>query len=205
MKAIPVILLVVGFSMSGCLSWSSSEELPAQFVEEEKRYSFQAKTLNRSIDQGANFDLHKHADGALTLLIWVSPACGGCHDWIQDMKQNGVHTQLIENDVKIVSIHRYFQFENVDDVMEEYGNQSSDSYNPWPVVVPNDDVRAIDLSTGMITDIGIIEAFGSPGTPTLQLIDGDGRMVWESASYYYDEAEVQEMESIVNELDQSGE
>ena len=191
--------------MSGCLSWSSSEELPAQFVEEEKRYSFQAKTLNRSIDQGANFDLHKHADGALTLLIWVSPACGGCHDWIQDMKQNGVHTQLIENDVKIVSIHRYFQFENVDDVMEEYGNQSSDSYNPWPVVVPNDDVRAIDLSTGMITDIGIIEAFGSPGTPTLQLIDGDGRMVWESTSYYYDEAEVQEMESIVNELNQSGE
>ncbi|MEC8979873.1 MAG: hypothetical protein VX433_07290 [Candidatus Thermoplasmatota archaeon] len=204
MKAIPVILLVVGFSMSGCLSWSSSEELPAQFVEEEKRYSFQAKTLNRSIDQGANFDLHKHADGALTLLIWVSPACGGCHDWIQDMKQNGVHTQLIENDVKIVSIHRYFQFENVDDVMEEYGNQSSDSYNPWPVVVPNDDVRAIDLSTGMITDIGIIEAFGSPGTPTLQLIDGDGRMVWESASYYYDEAEVQEMESILNESNQSG-
>ena len=84
--------------------------------------------------------------------------------------------------------------------MQEYGNESSESYNPWPVIVPNENVRAIDLSTGMISDMGIIEAFGTPGTPTLQLIDGDGRMVWESESYYYDEAEVQEMESVVNEF-----
>ena len=93
MKAIPVILLVVGFSMSGCLSWSSSEELPAPFVEDEKRYSFQAATLNRTIDEGATFTLHEYADGAPTLLIWVSPACGGCHDWVQEMKQDGcTHT-----------------------------------------------------------------------------------------------------------------
>ena len=59
--------------------------------------------------------------------------------------------------------------------MQEYGNESSESYNPWPVIMPNDDVRAIDLSTGMITDIGIIEAFGTPGTPTLQIIDGNGK------------------------------
>ena len=113
MKAIPVILLVVGFSMSGCLSWSSSEELPAPFVEDEKRYSFQAATLNRTIDEGATFTLHEYADGAPTLLIWVSPACGGCHDWIQDMKEDDVHNRLSENGVKFVSVHRYFQFEDV--------------------------------------------------------------------------------------------
>ena len=89
--------------------------------------------------------------------------------------------------------------------MHEFGNESSDSYSPWPVVVPSDDIRAIDLSTGMISDIGIIEAFGMPGTPTLQLIDGDGRMVWESASYYYDNAEVQEMVGVIEELTKSGE
>ena len=205
MKTISVILLVVGFSMSGCLSWSSSEELPAPFVEDEKRFSFQAATLNRTIDEGATFTLHEYADGAPTLLIWVSPACGGCHDWIQDMKQDDVHNRLFENGVKFVSVHRYFQFEDVSDVMQEYGNESSESYNPWPVIVPNENVRAIDLSTGMISDMGIIEAFGTPGTPTLQLIDGDGRMVWESESYYYDEAEVQEIESVVNELTQTGE
>ena len=186
--------------MSGCLSWSSSEDLPAPFVEDEKRYSFQASTLNRTIDGGLTFTLHEYAGGAPTLLIWVSPACGGCHDWIQDMKQDETHTRLIESGVKIVSIHRYFQFEDVADVMQEYGNESSESYNPWPVVVPDDEDRAIDLSTGMITNIGIVEAFGTPGTPTLQLIDRDARMVWESESYYFDEVEVQEMETIVNSL-----
>ena len=191
--------------MSGCLNWSSDEELPAPFVEDQKRYSFQAATLNRTIDEGSTFTLHEYADGAPTLLIWVSPACGGCHDWVQEMKQDGVHTHLVDSGARIVSIHRYFQFEDVSDVMQEYGNESSESYNPWPVVVPNDDVRAIDLSTGMITDIGIIEAFGTPGTPTLQIIDGNGKMVWESESYYYDKAEVQEMEGVVYELSQTGE
>ena len=204
MKALAIILLIVGSTMSGCLNWSPDEELPAKFAEE-PRYSFQALTLNRTVDEGAVMTLHEHADGAPTLLIWVSPACGGCHDWVQEIIQEEVHTHLTEKGVRIVSIHRYFQFEDVSDVMQEFGNESSDSYSPWPVVVPSDDIRAIDLSTGMISDIGIIEAFGSPGTPTLQLIDGDGRMAWESASYYYDKAEVQEMEGIVDELRQSGE
>ena len=190
--------------MSGCLNWSPDEELPANFAEE-ARYSFQASTLNRTVDEGAVLTLHEHADGAPILLIWVSPACGGCHDWVQEIIQEEVHTHLTEEGVGIVSIHRYFQFEDVSDVMQEYGNDSSDSYSPWPVVVPSDDIRAIDLSTGMISDIGIIEAFGTPGTPTLQLIDGDGRMVWESASYYYDNAEVQEMVGVIEELTKSGE
>ena len=51
-----------------------------------------------------------------------------------------MHTHLTEKGVRIISIHRYFQFEDVSDVMQEFGNESSDSYSPWPVVVPSDDI-----------------------------------------------------------------
>ncbi len=204
MKTLAIALLIVGSMMSGCLDWSPEEDVPVE-ISEEPRYSFQAATLNRTVDEGPVLTLHEHANGAPTLLIWVSPACGGCHDWVQDLIQDDVHTRITEDGVRIVSVHRYFQFEDVAEVMQQYGNESSDSYSPWPVLVPNDDVRAIDLSTGMISDIGIIEAFGTPGTPTLQLIDGDGKMAWESDSYYFDEGEVQEMVGVIEELTKSGE
>ena len=148
---------------------------------------------------------HNHPNYLDRWIESVSPNQIICKRWLVDTLKTVQIPRGANDRFTVEIVGGWYGFPLIQFLMEEYGNQSSDSYNPWPVVVPNDDVRAIDLSTGMITDIGIIEAFGSPGTPTLQLIDGDGRMVWESASYYYDEAEVQEMESIVNELNQSGE
>ena len=54
------------------------------------------------------------------------------------------------------------------------------------MLVPDERTTVINASSGRMTNVSIYEAFERPVTPTLQVLDGDGRLVWTSKTYWAD-------------------
>lgn len=144
--------------------------------------SFSAPTLDREVDQGPVHDLRTSFDGPV-LLLWVAAGCSGCHDWT-GMIAEELEAGNISNSTNIVSVHRYASFESTQSVAERYGNNSSTTYTPWPLLLPDESTTVIDADSGRMTDVGLYRAFQQPVTPTLQVIDEAGRLVWTSKTYW---------------------
>ena len=102
--------------------------------------------------------------------------------------QNGT----IHEDANVVTIHRYPNFEETQYVYDTYGNNSSKQYSPWPVLVPSETDTAWDASTGEQSSVPLPEAFNNPVTPTLQVIDSGGIVIWQSKTYYPDYSIIEE-------------
>ena len=68
----------------------------------------------------------------------------------------------------------------------------------WPVMVPDEDVKILDLDTGLISTQSIYEAFNQPSTPTLQIYRSDGSVESLEHSYW---ADWDELVDIVKILD----
>jgi len=158
--------------------------------------SFSAPTFDRDVDRGATHDLRASFDGPV-LLLWVAAGCSGCHDWtglIADELESG----NISNTTNIVSVHRYAAFESTESVGERYANNSSATYTPWPLLLPDESTTVIDASTGRMTDVGLYRAFQQPVTPTLQVLDDAGRLVWTSKTYWANSTVLEEALNIMN-------
>jgi len=158
--------------------------------------SFSAPTFDRDVDRGATHDLRASFDGPV-LLLWVAAGCSGCHDWtglIADELESG----NISNTTNIISVHRYPAFESTESVGERYGNNSSATYTPWPLLLPDASTTVIDASTGRMTDVGLYRAFQQPVTPTLQVLDDTGRLVWTSKTYWANSIVLEEALNIMN-------
>jgi len=158
--------------------------------------SFSAPTFDRDVDRGATHDLRASFDGPV-LLLWVAAGCSGCHDWtglIADELESG----NISNTTNIISVHRYPAFESTESVGERYGNNSSATYTPWPLLLPDASTTVIDASTGRMTDVGLYRAFQQPVTPTLQVLDDTGRLVWTSKTYWANSTVLEEALNIMN-------
>ena len=170
---------------AGCTS-APVEETPA---EEEtvlspvpQRLSFTAPTFDRAVDNGPQHDLRTAFDGPV-LMLWVAAGCSGCHDWTA-MLQQELEAGNISNSTNIVSVHRYPAFESTNDVRERYTTNNTSTYTPWPLLLPSESTNVIDVETGRMTDVNIYRAFQNPVTPTLQVLDSDGRLVWTSKTYW---------------------
>jgi len=186
--------------MSGCIS--NENELISnnpninESEDELQRINIVAPTLGRDVDKSSTFDILNESSNNSTLLIWVSTGCRGCHLWtemIRECFENGT----ISQETNVVTVHRYPNFENIEDVNETYGNISSEHYTPWPVIIPQNDAVAWDADSGTASNTSLIKAFNNPSTPTLQILNSEGEIVWQSKTYNPD---YEVIEKIVEEI-----
>jgi hypothetical protein len=197
-------VLVCGAALSGCvapepmLGTTDVTDKPQQ-TESPERMTIVANTAGRTLDGGATMDVVEAANGEPTLLIWVAAGCNGCHDWTQalrTMRANGT----FDANLSVVSVHRYPSFEDPEDVVARYGTVNSSTEATWPLLLPDEDAVAVDAATGQPSTTSLVEAFGNPVTPTLQVLDGEGRLVWESRTYWANASVLNEVEGLMHGL-----
>ncbi len=183
------ILVSLVMLLSGCTSPvnnDESQDVPLQI-------SFVAKTLDRSEDGGAEYDLKERLAEKPVLILWIAAGCSGCHDWTQMIRESVENGSLNSTFLNILSIHRWSEIESADQIMEVFGMEENNSnYSPWPIVLPSEADMIIDFETGVTTDYTIYEGFNNPGTPTVQLIGQDGIKMWQSKSYWANYSMLQE-------------
>ena len=184
-RSITACFVVLTF-LAGCTAPQTVEEMN---TEEETvltpvpaMLSFSAPTFDRAVDEGAQHDLRSSFDGPV-LLLWVAAGCSGCHDWTSMLKDE-LEAGNISNSTNIVSVHRYPAFESQEAVADRYGENNSSHHTPWPPMLPGEGTTVINAETGRMTDVGLYRAFQQPVTPTLQVLDDDGRQVWTSKTYW---------------------
>ena len=187
-KSIPILVSIV-MLLSGCttpVDDNQSEDIPLQM-------SFVAKTLDRSEDRGAEYNLKESLAEKPVLILWIAAGCSGCHDWTQLIRESTENGSLNISSVNIVSIHRWAEIESTTQIMDVFGIEENNSnYSPWPIIIPSESDMIIDFTTGLTTDFTIYEGFNNPGTPTVQLIGQDGIKMWQSKSYWANFSMLQE-------------
>ena len=184
MRELLIISLVL-FSLPGCTTPVVDDVDIVQGENDEvlQGVNVVSKTLGREIDKTSNYNLLQQSGNDSTLILWAAAGCNGCHQWtemIRECMENGT----IYEEANVVTIHRYPGFESLQYVFDTYGNNSSNQYSPWPVLVPSETDTAWDATTGEQSSIPLSEAFSNPVTPTLQVIDSAGIIVWQSKTYY---------------------
>jgi len=180
MSVLVLLLLTAGCTAAPVEEALDEEEAVLSPVPQ--RLSFTAPTFDRAVDNGAQHDLRTAFDGPV-LMLWVAAGCSGCHDWTA-MLQQELEAGNISNTTNIVSVHRYPAFESTNDVRERYTTNNTSTYTPWPLLLPSESTNVIDVETGRMTDVNLYRAFQNPVTPTLQVLDSEGRLVWTSKTYW---------------------
>ncbi|MGY8692439.1 MAG: hypothetical protein ACKVHF_05665, partial [Candidatus Poseidoniales archaeon] len=56
----------------------------------------------------------------------------------------------------------------------------------------------INLDTGQESQYSIYDSFGNPSTPTLQIMDETGKLIWSSKTYWPTSEIVDEIKKILN-------
>lgn len=181
-----LILCVCLFLLSGCVEPGSLNEERADTPP--IHMTFEAPTLDRTEDGGPVFNLEETLVDGPVLMLWIGASCSGCHDWTEL-----IHTSMDEgafnnSTINVVSVHRWAQYESLEDVEETFGVESNQThYTPWTVVTPSLTTPTYEFGTNDATGYPLYEAYGNPGTPTLQLIDQAGALVWQSKTYWANE------------------
>jgi hypothetical protein len=189
-----LLLFMAGCTAAPMEETTSEEENALSPVPE--RLSFTAPTFDRGVDNGAQHDLRTSFDGPV-LMLWVAAGCSGCHDWTTMLNEE-LQAGNISNTTNIVSVHRYPAFESINDVRERYTTNNSSTQTPWPLLLPSESTNVINAETGRMTDVNLYRAFQNPVTPTLQVLDGEGRLVWTSKTYWANATVLEEALNIMN-------
>ncbi|MDP6200141.1 MAG: hypothetical protein QF531_05160 [Candidatus Poseidonia sp.] len=200
-KSVLVVMVALTF-LAGCTANPSTTPVSQTEAEESvtlvpERLSFTAPTFDRGVDGGAVHDLRSGFDGPV-LMLWVAAGCSGCHDWTA-MLNDELAAGNISNTTNIVSVHRYASFESSESVENRYARNNSSHYTPWPLLLPDETTTVIDVETGRMTDVGLYRAFQEPVTPTLQVLDEEGRLVWTSKTYWANSTVLAEALNIMDE------
>ena len=177
-----VLLMMLAGCTAAPMEEAADTEEEAVLSQVPERLSFVAPTFDRDVDNGATHDLRNSFDGPV-LMLWVAAGCAGCHDWTAMLNEE-LQAGNVSNTTNIVSVHRYPSFESMDDVRERYTDNNSSTYTPWPLLLPSQSTTVIDAESGEMTDVGLYRAFEMPVTPTLQVLDSEGRLVWTSKTYW---------------------
>ncbi len=191
------ILLCLTIVVCGCtapIEESIQTEVPLQL-------SFTADTLERPEDGGLVFDLKEELASKPVLMLWIAAGCSGCHDWTNMLRESISNGSINTSSVSVISMHRWSEVESPAAVMKAFGNDDNDSYyTPWPIILPNESSILTDFETGENTQFSVVEGFGNPVTPTVQLIGQDGIKMWQSKSYWANFTMVQEAMDIVDKI-----
>ena len=192
--AIVIPVLIILTSLSGCVSENTIEQ-----QQDVQRFSFTADMLQANSSVEVDFSLHDHLQLKPMILFWVSTGCYGCHDWTDALRGSVENGTL--NVSSIVSIHRYADFESEQKLNDVYGTDNNSTHpSPWVVLIPNQDTPVFDYDTGtLVNDISIYEAFNHPVTPTIQILNTNGEIAWESKEYWPSEEAVEDVLQTLSE------
>ena len=182
-----LLTLILLSASAGCLADEIQEELEMGDTED-SRFTFVLPTLGRDVDGVSMLDLTTELEQQPVLLFWVSSQCQGCHEWTEGIRDSNLNYSVMQP----VTIHRYGNFEDADKIMQVYGNNSSDHYSPWPVVIDAYSRLALDFDTREPSELSVVEAFGNLPTPSVILLDENGNIVWEASSYWYSADQLEE-------------
>ena len=194
-KAYSIILILLTSMLCGCLS-QEQEIIVDDSISAPERMSFTAP-LMFSDSNNTELTLDEYISDNPVLLIWVAAGCMGCHSWT-DIIAEEVNNGNISNS-SLLSIHRYPSFESNSYVEEVYGNHEN-ATNPvsWPLVLPPEDTAVIDLDSGLESQLSFYDSFGYPSTPTLQIMDNLGKIIWTSKTYWPTVEILDEIKNIIN-------
>jgi len=194
-KAYSIILILLTSMLCGCVS-QEQEIIVDDSISAPERMSFTAP-LMFSDSNNTELTLDEYISDNPVLLIWVAAGCMGCHSWT-DIIAEEVNNGNISNS-SLLSIHRYPSFESNSYVEEVYGNHEN-ATNPvsWPLVLPPEDTKIIDLDSGLESQLSLYDSFGYPSTPTLQIMDNLGKIIWTSKTYWPTVEILDEIKNIIN-------
>ena len=194
-KAYSIILILLTSMLCGCVS-QEQEIIVDDSISAPERMSFTAP-LMFSDSNNTELTLDEYISDNPVLLIWVAAGCMGCHSWT-DIIAEEVNNGNISNS-SLLSIHRYPSFESNSYVEEVYGNHEN-ATNPvsWPLVLPPEDTKIIDLDSGLESQLSFYDSFGYPSTPTLQIMDNLGKIIWTSKTYWPTVETLDEIKDIIN-------
>lgn len=194
-KAYSIILILLTSMLCGCVS-QEQEIIVDDSISAPERMSFTAP-LMFSDSNNTELTLDEYISDNPVLLIWVAAGCMGCHSWT-DIIAEEVNNGNISNS-SLLSIHRYPSFESNSYVEEVYGNHEN-ATNPvsWPLVLPPEDTKVIDLDSGLESQLSFYDSFGYPSTPTLQIMDNLGKIIWTSKTYWPTVEILDEIKNIIN-------
>ena len=156
-----------------------------------------AETAARDIDRGDEMDILLDANGEKTMILWVSTGCSGCHDWTEFIA-NHMRDGNISNDTRIITVHRYPSFETREEVIDVYATSNKTTESLWPVVIPVKDQPAIDVERNNETEMSYSAAFENPATPSLTILDGEGKTVWKNKTYWANQSVLDEAIGILS-------
>ena len=195
MKAYSIILILLTSMLCGCVS-QEQEIIVDDSISAPERISFTAP-LMFSESNNTELTLDEYISDNPVLLIWVAAGCMGCHSWT-DVIAEEVNNGNISNS-SLLSIHRYPSFESNSYVEEVYGNHEN-ATNPvsWPLILPPEDTTVIDLDSGLESHLSFYDSFGYPSTPTLQIMDNLGKIIWTSKTYWPTVEILDEIKNIIN-------
>ena len=205
MRALVLVVLLLITSLAGCVApepmLGEVSEPATPSDETPERMTIVAPTAGRNVDESAVLDVVASADGNATLLIWVAAGCSGCHDWtemIANAREEGNYT-----DLRVVSVHRYPSFEDKDEVTARYGTANTSTEATWPLLLPNEGDTVVDADTGEATSVDLVDAFQGPVTPTLQVLDGEGHLVWTSKTYWSNASVLEDAATLMRSLNEA--
>ena len=195
LKAYCIILILLTSMLCGCVS-QEQEIVVDDSISAPERMSFTAPLMTNDSNI-THLILDEYISDNPVLLIWVAAGCMGCHSWT-DIIANEVNNGNISNS-SLLSIHRYPSFEANSYVEEVYGNHEN-ATNPvsWPLVLPSEDTKVIDLDSGSESQLSFYDSFGYPSTPTLQIMDNLGKIIWTSKTYWPTVEILDEIKNIIN-------
>ena len=195
LKAYCIILILLTSMLCGCVS-QEQEIVVDDSISAPERMSFTAPLMTNDSNI-THLILDEYISDNPVLLIWVAAGCMGCHSWT-DIIANEVNNGNISNS-SLLSIHRYPSFEANSYVEEVYGNHEN-ATNPvsWPLVLPSEDTKVINLDSGSESQLSFYDSFGYPSTPTLQIMDNLGKIIWTSKSYWPSLEILVEIKNIIN-------
>mgnify|MGYP001387311462 FL=1 len=156
-----------------------------------------AETAGRDVDRGDEMDILLDANGEKTMILWVSTGCSGCHDWTEFIA-NHMRDGNISNDTRIITVHRYPSFETREEVIDVYATSNKTTESLWPVVIPVKDQPAIDVVRNNETEMSYSAAFENPATPSLTILDGEGKTVWKNKTYWSNQSVLDEAIGILS-------
>ncbi len=197
MKSLAILTVFLLIPVAGCIT--EVEDADSQVEAETPsldRMNIVAQTLDRDVDQYSEYNVLENSSGQNTLILWAASGCRGCHEWTEMIRES-IANGSISNESNIITIQRYPSFDSRESFYEVFGNNSSDQYSPWPVLVPYSSAVAWNAETGEPSTVPLDEAFGNPRTPTLQVLGSNGEIVWENEKYYPDFEVVEEISSII--------
>jgi len=187
------IIIVIG-SLSGCIEESQLiDEGGIVAPSSPERMSFISPIMGDE-NNNSTLNLQEYVADGPVLLIWVAAGCKGCHSWT-DLISDEVENGNISNS-SVLSIHRYPSFELPSNVEDAYGENGSNPVS-WILALPPENTPIIDLDSGQESEYSLYDSFGNPSTPTLQIMDSTGKLIWTSKTYWATADVVDEIKNIL--------